>query len=287
MQRILVTARHSCMEIVTVARLTPTLVLGAALMLAGCGSTTDPGATSDPGTTSQGGSEELGDRTFISSSVTGHDLVADSSVRLTFTGSQLSVTAGCNTLFGEYAVSQGSLSVTQLAGTEMGCPPELMAQDEWLATFLQSSPRLEVSGETLTLSDGAVELTLTDRVLAEPNQELEGTTWELDTHYANEAAAHWAGMENATLTLADGKAAVATGCNSGRASYTLEGDQLTFGPLMLTRMACPEPAMELERLVVGALDGQSLTVAIEAGQLRLTAPDGTGLGLHATTSANP
>lgn len=213
-------------------------------------------------------------------------MVPDSSVSLSFEGSRVRASAGCNSIFGEYAVSQGSLQVAELGSTEMACTPELMDQDQWLIAFLQGGPSVVVSGDTLTLSDGDVELVLTDRVVADPDRPLEGTTWQLDTHYTADAASHWAGMERATLTLAEGRARVATGCNTGSATYTLDGEQLTFGPLMLTRMACEEPAMELERLVVGILDGQRLTVSIEAGQLTLKGPDGTGLGLRAVDSAS-
>ena len=298
MQRILAAARHSGMEIASARRLTPVLVLGAALMCAGCGNTTDPGGTagagasSDAGTSSDAdpsspaGGTELADRTFLSTATTGHELVPGSSVSLSFEGSQVRANAGCNSIFGEYAVTQGSLQVAQLGSTEMACAPELMDQDQWLIAFLEGGPSLVVSGDTLTLRDGDDELVLTDRVVADPDRPLEGTTWQLDTHYSGDAASHWAGMESATLTLTDGRARVATGCNTGSATYTLDGDQLTFGPLMLTRMACAEPAMELEHLVVGALDGQSLTVRSEAGQLTLTGEDGTGLGLRAVDSAS-
>ena len=42
------------------------------------------------------------------------------------------------------------------------------------------------------------------------------------------------------FTAADGRAGGSTGCNSMGGSYTLEGDRLTFGPMMSTKMACIE-----------------------------------------------
>jgi putative lipoprotein len=56
------------------------------------------------------------------------------------------------------------------------------------------------------------------------------------------------------------------GCNRLTGTFTLNGSALTFGPLAGTGMACPRPAMELERRfaalasVTGyVIDGEVLT----------------------------
>jgi hypothetical protein len=65
--------------------------------------------------------------------------------------------------------------------TAMGCRPELLRQDEWLATLLESGPTLDVGGPTLTLRAGEVVVTMLDREVAEPGAALVGTAWHVDT----------------------------------------------------------------------------------------------------------
>lgn len=269
------------MELVRALRLTPVLIVGVALALSACGNQTDPGGES--GTTEPSGSsgEELAGRTFISAGVTGHELVDGSQVELTFEATSLSARAGCNTLFGDYALEQQSLRVGTMASTQMGCEQSLMDQDRWLAAFLESGPTVGVNGDELTLSDGEAELVLIDRVVAEPDRPLEETTWQLESHRKNDGVSHVTGMDKASLRFdGAGRVQVRTGCNQGSGSYELDGDTVTIGPVMLTRKACPEPAMEIEAMVTSALDQQTLTVSVDADRLTLEGDD-VGLGFVA------
>lgn len=78
-------------------------------------------------------------------------VVEGSSVALTFEGTSLRATTGCNTLTGTVRVVDSSLVVDGLGGTEMGCEPALMRQEEWVAEMLRARPRLELSGPMLSL----------------------------------------------------------------------------------------------------------------------------------------
>jgi heat shock protein HslJ len=78
-------------------------------------------------------------------------VVAGSTVALTFEGTSLRATTGCNTLTGTVSVVDSSLVVDGLGGTEMGCEPALMRQEAWVAEMLQARPRLELSGPMLSL----------------------------------------------------------------------------------------------------------------------------------------
>lgn len=44
----------------------------------------------------------------------------------------------------------------------MACPDALVAQDRWLAAFVEASPPFELDGDTLTLGDADERITLTD-----------------------------------------------------------------------------------------------------------------------------
>ena len=97
------------------------LLLAAAPLLAGCGG-------------SDGVSDaDLEDATFVSTSVSGHDLVPGSTIRVAFEGDSLAVAAGCNTMTGTWELVDGTLAWTgDPAQTMMACEPALSDQDTWL-----------------------------------------------------------------------------------------------------------------------------------------------------------
>ena len=103
------------------------LLVGA---LGGCGDDGSSGAAEPASTDSTGGSESPSESagesaspsvapavlatTYVSTEVTGYDLVADSQIRLTFEDGNLSVNAGCNTMFAPYELTEDSLIWTEI-----------------------------------------------------------------------------------------------------------------------------------------------------------------------------
>lgn len=70
----------------------------------------------------------------------------------------------------------------------------------------------------------------------------------------------------------DGRLAGSVGCNQLIATADLEaGGGVSFGPVTSTLMACPEPAMSLERTLVAALEAVE-SYGREAGTVTLTGP---------------
>lgn len=117
----------------------------AALSLSACGSD----------------SVDLAGQSFTSTGSTGHDLVAGSQVKVSFEEGTISVNAGCNTMNGSASWADGVLDVEEpLAMTMMACEQELMDQDQWLSSFLTSSPPISVDGDTLQIGDDAESLSL-------------------------------------------------------------------------------------------------------------------------------
>ena len=105
---------------------------------------------------------DLNGQTYASTEVSGHDLVAGSTVTLALEDGRISANAGCNTMNGSATWDGGTLVVAEpLASTMMGCPDDLAAQDQWLSSFLTSSPALKVEGDTLTLGNASSGMTLT------------------------------------------------------------------------------------------------------------------------------
>ena len=88
-------------------------------------------------------------------------LALDSTLQVAFVDGGVSVNAGCNTMFGQADLSDGTVTLSgPLAGTKMACPPELMAQDEALSAFFSAGPSWTLDGEVLTLTSGTTTFTL-------------------------------------------------------------------------------------------------------------------------------
>lgn len=265
------------------------LAAGALLVVAACGDSDDgaatlPPPTQEPSTTVPDLAASLTGRTFLADALPGRDIVPDTTIRLSFAADGLGVHAGCNSMGGGWSIDDGVLVVGDMFTTEMACDPARMEQDAWIAEFVQGRPVVTLSGERLLLerSDGAEVLELLDRRVADPDRPLVGTRWDVDTLLVRDAAMTIPIDTAAALVFAeDGRVLVEAGCNTGSASYEFDAatGQVTFGPLALTRMACEEPAMELEAAVTALFD-QEVEVEIEAARLWLRG-ESSGLGLVA------
>ena len=262
----------------------------AALLLAACstaGSQTTPSPSPQPSPTDPPAG--LAGRTFVSTSVVraGADfpLVPNTQLRLTFIdGRQLSASAGCNSIFGGYRLQGNVLLVDQLGTTDMACnPPALMAQETWFTQLLSSQPTLALDGDTLTVTSGDTVVTMLDREVAEPDAQLVGPKWTVESIIMGETAASVPQGATAWLQFgADGRVSLNTGCNSGGGPYTAYAATITFGPLAMTKMACAGAAGQLEQAVMAVLNARTVDYSIDAQTLTLEA-GAAGLQLVADT----
>lgn len=226
---------------------------------------------------------DLDGRTFASTAVEGHELAPGTQVTLRFEAGTLGAQAGCNSLSGGYAVEDGTLRWTaEPVQTMIGCEPALQRQDEWLAALLTGGAEIAASGaDGLRLTRGDVVMELREGAApgAGTPPPIAGTTWRLETiaDRNGTAASVPAGVRTPTLRIGeDGTAVVFAGCNRGSASARLRDDGfVVFGPLMLTRKACEESAMQVERAVTSVLDGR-VALGFE-GQRLSAAKDGRHL----------
>lgn len=225
------------------------------------------------------------DRTFLSRTVTEdggeRPLVSGTEIRLTFEDDSISVHAGCNHLFGEVrSIDGGTLSVSGMGGTEMGCDPALHEQDRWLAELLEADPDWALDGSTLTISTASTTIVLVDRVEADPDRAFEGTRWVVDTLYSGDTASSLATDAEAVLVFTDGRLDGSTGCNTITGTYHLDDDRLRIDDVVRSDAACPGAAGELEAAIVDAVE-VDLAVDVVAARLTLMTDDGHGLGLRA------
>lgn len=241
-----------------------------------------PAASAAP---SVAGGPMVADRTFISSAITGRDLVPGTRVTLRFKDGQLGASAGCNSMSGDYQIVGGALSVGRLATTEMGCEADLMAQDQWLAAFLPGAA-ISLDGTTLSLAKDGVTLTLVDqRTTSLP---LEGTLWTVDGLVAGDAVSSVPQGVTATLVFAGGLVSVNAGCNSGSGSAAVGDAKITFGPILLTKMACGSGAMAVELRVTSVLRGtQPYSIAGDSLILGESGKDGLTLKGAAVAPSTP
>jgi heat shock protein HslJ len=221
---------------------------------------------------------DLGGRTFIVTDAVGYEPAAGAEIALTFEDGRLGVHAGCNQMGGGFDIVDGLLVIGPMMMTEMACEEPLMAQDQWVSSFLPGTA-LTLDGDTLALVKGDVTLTATDREVARPDKPLEGTTWVVDGIVTGQAVSSMPAGVTASLVFTDGKVDVKTGCNSGSGTAAIGDATITFGPMGTTKMACEPEAMEVEQHVLAVLAGEA-AYSIDADALQLRSAGG-GLDLSA------
>lgn len=91
----------------------------------------------------------------LSSTLAGTELTAEFGDDGTVAG-----TDGCNQYHAEYSVSDGSITIGELAGTLMACEPDVEQQARDFAAAMQGAAAYEIGGTSLTLSDDAGNLLL-------------------------------------------------------------------------------------------------------------------------------
>jgi len=200
-------------------------------------------------------------------------LVPGTQVRLSFADGSLSAHAGCNHLGAGYSLDQGRLVVGAMSMTEMGCDALRHQQDELVAALLTSRPSLRIDGDQLILDGSEGVATFRDRRVVEPDLPLVGPTWTLTTLIEGDAAMSVPGDVVARLQFADdGTFHVEPGCNTGNGSYVAGEGVISFGPIGLTRMACPGDRDRVERAVLEVLSGE-VEFEIHSGTLTLRSGD--------------
>jgi heat shock protein HslJ len=248
---------------------------------------TGAGGSSGGGSGGGGATRDgLDGRTFVSTSVTeagkGRPLVAGTRITIRFGGGRVQADAGCNLMSGPVRFDGGRLVVGDLAMTEMGCAPELHAQDQWLSRLLRASPTWRFTGNQLTLIDSGTEVRMDDRVVTDPDRPLAGTPWEVDTIIDKGAARSVPAGTTAFLVFAaDGGVTGSTGCNNFSTRAKVADNKITFAGMITTKMACEDAANALDRAVLRVLQQNPVTYRNEARHLTMTAPDGGGLRLVA------
>ena len=204
---------------------------------------------------------------------------------------QVTGSAGCNNYFGSYEVDGETINFGLLGSTLMACaePEGVMNQEMAYLEALGSVVTYHIEGDRLELIDA--DGTRVAQFTALLPVSLAGTEWTL-TAYNNGQEAVVSVLIGTEITAAfgdDGRLAGSAGCNTYGASYEVDGDQITLGPAVTTRMWCPEPEgiMDQENAFLAAL-GSAATYRIQSDKLEMRDADGAlALQFTAVSEATP
>ncbi|MDP2291551.1 MAG: META domain-containing protein [Actinomycetota bacterium] len=197
-------------------------------------------------------------------------LVDGAEVVVSFQVGSISGTAGCNQMRGSYHLSGGAFHADQLVTTMMACPPPVMALESDVLQRLGAAGAANVVDGSLVLRDREGRLLLT--FVPQSDEQLQGE-WAV-------TALHW--PEREAIISVDGTLSVSfdgyrvtghSGVNTFRGTCSIEANALTFGPLMSTRMAGDESAMQQEQAMLAAL-ANTVAYRLVGSRLTLERPDG-------------
>ena len=236
------------------------------LMLAACGS----GSTS----TASGG--DVTGQVWALTALNGQPLVDGGGISAQFTADgKVSGSAGCNQYAGKYTVSGSNITFDPaISTTMMACPQPIMDQESAYLKMLGAAKTYEVKGKELTLMDAGNKKLATYKV---QTQDLAGTGWDA-VGYNNGKQAVVSILGGTTISAIFGKDGSLTGnagCNNYNGTYTVNGNQITIGPLASTQKFCNDPTgiMDQEAQYLAAL-GTAATYQIEGTTLELRTKDG-------------
>jgi heat shock protein HslJ len=195
---------------------------------------------------------------YTSTHVEGHDLVAGTEIELAFEDDVMSVSAGCNTLFATYELTDSLLAwADQPASTMIGCDQELSEQDQWLAEIFSTGLTAQTDGEeTLTLTGDGVTIEL-QSTAATSLEGVLGRNWTgIGTIADGTTSRLPVRTRRPTLSVRDdGLARLFTGCTSGRTTVRVDGSTLAFANTRVMRGNCQGAAGDTHRAVLELLDG--------------------------------
>lgn len=142
-----------------------------------------------------------------------------------------------------------------------------------------------ISGTTIA-GDGPSADPLIDPNPSAGAPSLEGTEWLLVKAQLSGAYADIPAEVVATLLMNDGQAGGSGGCNQWFAGYTLDGPNLTFGPVGSTLMLCEGPGGQVETFFLADLESVR-TWDITDGTLTLSGETGPVLAFVPRADSGP
>jgi heat shock protein HslJ len=191
---------------------------------------------------------------------------------------EASGSTGCNTFGGTVTVEGAALTFGTLSSTLRLCEDPLGAVE---GPYLEALPLVAAwsigQDGSLSLTDGEGQVVL-QFTAAAPGEAgpgmIEGVTWVLREQAADGTLGPLPPDVLVTMRLDAGAAGGDGGCNSWFASYTIDGDVISFSDIGSTLIACDEPANTVERTFFANLEAAT-SFTTDATSLSLASADGT------------
>jgi heat shock protein HslJ len=224
----------------------------------------------------QAGGGGLTGKVWALITLNGKPLIFGTGISAQFTSdAKVSGSAGCNSYLGKYSVSDSTIAFgASIATTMKACPQPVMDQESAYLKMLDAARIYSVKGDQLSLANADNTTLATFKA---QTQDLAGTNWEV-VGYNDGRQAVVTVLSGTTITAnfgTDGNLTGNAGCNDYNGSYTVNGDQITIGPLASMRKLCndPEGVMDQEVQYLAAL-GTAATYRIDGNSLELRTKDG-------------
>jgi len=287
-------------------------LLGALVVIAACGSETDPAAdgtiaptivpstsitavgvettsvvtpsTTLETTTTLAPGAPLPRYAARAADIVGHDLVG-SEITLDFVNDGTwRATAGCNIITGTYNLVEGRLELTGGAMTEMACPPDYQAQDEWLARILVEAD-VTATGAHLSVVGSDATITMFDWTQVHPDVPLVGTVWRSNgfvdpANGSYDSSATFTLVLDATSLRVDTSCGVVTAVIAGVAVDPTGRYTVDLGSLVTADQPCDDTGARQRADIVRALTG-TISIEITGEQMTIGQPDGFQMMLRA------
>lgn len=188
----------------------------------------------------------------------------------------LAIRADCNSVGGNYTVTNNQIAIALGATTEVGCPPDSQA-DEYLANLADAeSYRLDEGNLLVKLKNNSGTMVFSKQ----QNATLTDTNWQITGLVigGDAVASTINGSETPISFGADGVVSGSTGCNAFTGSYTTSGTSLNVGQLATTKKACSQELSGQEQTILDALGnaasyditGNAMTINDANGVMLLT-----------------
>ncbi len=189
---------------------------------------------------------------------------------------RVAVQADCNQGGGPYSVNGSALAIGPLITTLALCPEGSLDGEFMRDLDAAASYSIESGKLIIQLKDDAGSMTF-DAAQLPPTtntDDLVGVTWKWTSLVTDTAETKSNDPNRYTVEFtADGQVNVKSDCNTGSASYTVEGEALTIGPIAMTKVYCGDTSQD--SLFTSQLQKAAL-YSVSDGTLMIATNDNSG-----------
>ncbi len=217
----------------------------------------------------------------------------------TFANGQMAGMTGCNNTGAEYTIDDNNISFGTGMSTMMFCGEVENGQEDAIQANLNVVATYKVDGGNMQMmnADGNVILQFSAIEIDQPSTAeidqpsiaetedvnngaalFEDKMWQLDSYNANGELMATTASGTYTFTSAEDENPAQmdahTGCNNISATYTLDGQKITFGMGISTQKSCGE-ALDMQEAGIQSSLHSTTSYEIEGGTLKMTNASGT------------